>query len=219
MKRHIVCLGDSNTHGYCADPANCADGALARFNEEERWTCLLQKELGPDILVIEEGLSGRTTAFRDFLFEGMSALDYITPCLKSHEPVSLLILMLGTNDTKERFGANAACIDLGMQRLIRKAQAADCWGPNGVPNILVVAPAPIAPEMEHTWVGSSMGRGCAEKSAALAGLYEASAKLLGAHFLDAAGCPNNTVDFMHLTREGHAMLAQRLAELVPGLLP
>ena len=23
MKRHILCLGDSNTHGYCADPADC----------------------------------------------------------------------------------------------------------------------------------------------------------------------------------------------------
>ena len=23
MKKHILCLGDSNTHGYCADPADC----------------------------------------------------------------------------------------------------------------------------------------------------------------------------------------------------
>ena len=36
MKKHIVCLGDSNTHGYCADPADCADGGN-RFNENERW--------------------------------------------------------------------------------------------------------------------------------------------------------------------------------------
>ena len=45
MKKHIVCFGDSNTHGYCADPADCADGG-SRFNEEERWTCLLQRKLG-----------------------------------------------------------------------------------------------------------------------------------------------------------------------------
>ena len=43
MKKHIICLGDSNTHGYCADPKDCADPQLARFNEDERWTCLLQK--------------------------------------------------------------------------------------------------------------------------------------------------------------------------------
>ena len=28
MKKHILCLGDSNTHGYCADPADCADLSL-----------------------------------------------------------------------------------------------------------------------------------------------------------------------------------------------
>ncbi len=129
MKKHIVCLGDSNTHGYCADPADCADPALACFNEDERWTCLLQRELGEEYLVIEEGLSGRTTVFEAPLHEAMPALPYLYPCLKSHEPVSLLIIMLGTNDTKERLGANAACIGLGMERLVRKAMTVDCWGP------------------------------------------------------------------------------------------
>ena len=77
MKKHIVCLGDSNTHGYCADPADCADGALQRFNEDERWTCLLQKQLGESYLVIEEGLSGRTTVFDDPLFEQLCPLPYL----------------------------------------------------------------------------------------------------------------------------------------------
>ena len=117
MKKHIVCFGDSNTHGYCAEPADCADGG-DRFNENERWTCLLQKALGEDYLVIEEGLSGRTTVFQDPLHECMSGLDAIYSCLMSHERVDLLIIMLGTNDTKERFGANSACIAIGMERLV-----------------------------------------------------------------------------------------------------
>ena len=45
MKKHIICLGDSNTHGYCADPRDCEDGGI-RFNENERWTKLLQTHLG-----------------------------------------------------------------------------------------------------------------------------------------------------------------------------
>ena len=107
MKKHIVCLGDSNTHGYCADPADCADGGN-RFNENERWTHLLQKALGEEYLVLEEGLGGRTTVFPDPLHEGMSALDVVYPILMSHEPVDLLVIMLGTNDTKDRLGMNAA---------------------------------------------------------------------------------------------------------------
>ena len=45
MKKHIVCLGDSNTHGYCADPMDCADHG-DRFNENERWPRVLEKLLG-----------------------------------------------------------------------------------------------------------------------------------------------------------------------------
>ena len=218
MKPHIVCLGDSNTHGYCADPADCADGPLQRFNEDERWTKLLQKALGDGYLVVEEGLSGRTTVFPDPLHEAMDALQYVYPCLKSHEPVSLLIIMLGTNDTKERLGANAACIALGMERLVRKAMTVDCWGPGGKPNILIVAPPPIQPGMEASDVGAAMGRGCVEKSQGLARCYAATAKLLGVHFLDAAGCEFNQIDYMHLTRKGHTQLAQKLIQLVPDLL-
>lgn len=126
--------------------------------------------------------------------------------------------MLGTNDTKERFGASAACIDLGMQRLVQKAMTVDCWGPGQKPNILVVAPPPIDNRMELSCVGSTMGRGCSEKSRQLSALYAASAKLSGVHFLDAAGCEFNQIDYMHLTRKGHSQLARRLAELIPQLL-
>ena len=98
MKKHILCLGDSNTHGYCADPNDCADHGI-RFNEDERWTCRLQKALGEEYLVTEEGLSGRTTVFVDPLHESMDALSVAYALLKSHEVIDLLIIMLGTNDT------------------------------------------------------------------------------------------------------------------------
>ena len=216
MKKHILCLGDSNTHGYCADPADCAD-SVARFNEDERWTCLLQKALGEGYLVTEEGLSGRTTVFQDARHESMDALSVIYALLKSHEIIDLLIIMLGTNDTKERLGVNAACIGIGMERLVRKAQSVDCWG-EGKPNILIVCPPPILPEMERSECGLPMGRGCLEKSRELPAFYRKTAELTGAHFLDAGGCEFNRLDGMHLTRRGHAQLARRLAEAVPGLL-
>ena len=212
MKKHIVCFGDSNTHGYCADPTDCADGGN-RFNENERWTCLLQKHLGNDYLVLEEGLGGRTTVFPDPLHESMDALSVAFPILMSHEPVDLLIIMLGTNDTKDRLGMNAACIGLGMERLVRKCMSVDCWG-GKKPNILIVAPPPIGDELKDP----CMGEHCAEKSRGLAKYYAEKAKLLGCHFMDANGCAFNQVDYMHLSRQGHAQLAQRLSDLVPQIV-
>ena len=218
MKKHIVCLGDSNTHGYCPDPADCADGLLTpgslwRFNEEERWTCLLQKTLGEEYLVLEEGMSGRTTVFDDPLHEGMSALDVIYPVLKSHEPVALLIVMLGTNDTKERFRVEADSIAVGMERLCRKAETTEAWL-HGKPNILVIAPPHIGAGYDR----ADMGARCDEKSAEIAKYYKDICARRGWSFLDAEGVAEfNTVDFMHLTRRGHSRLAAKLASLVPEL--
>ena len=195
MKKHILCLGDSNTHGYCADPNDCADHGI-RFNEDERWTCRLQKALGDEYLVTEEGLSGRTTVFVDPIHESMDTLSVIYSLLKSHEVIDLLIIMLGTNDVKERFGANAACIAAGMERLILKAKSVDCWGTKQ-PNILVVAPPPIGAGFHDAVII------CARQNV---------------HFLDAKNCEFNQVDFMHLTCKGHAQLAEMLAKEVPALL-
>lgn len=213
MKKHIVCFGDSNTHGYCADPADCADGG-DRFNEDERWTCLLQKALGDEYLVLEEGLSGRTTVFPDPLHECMSGLDVIYSTLMSHEPVDLLIIMLGTNDCKDRLGQNACCIGIGMDRLILKAKSVECWR-DGRPNILVIAP----PHMGEGMHDEAMGMHCAEKSKDVAKYFAEKAALRGVAFLDAEGIAEfNTVDFMHLSRKGHSQLASKLAEIVPELV-
>lgn len=213
MKKHIVCFGDSNTHGYCADPADCADGG-DRFNEDERWTCLLQKALGDEYLILEEGLSGRTTVFPDPLHESMSGLDVIYSVLMSHEPVDLLIVMLGTNDTKERFGANAACIGAGLERLCLKAEAVPCWK-NGKPNILVVAP----PHMKDCFHDEIMGPGCPEKSKHVAEYFKSRCILHGWKFIDAEGIAEfNDLDGMHLSRLGHSQLALKLSAAVPGFI-
>ena len=212
MKTHILCLGDSNTHGYCADPSDCADHGI-RFNEDERWTCRLQAALGSDYLVTEEGLSGRTTVFVDPIHESMDALSVLYPILKSHECIDLLIIMLGTNDVKERFAANEYVIGAGMERLIQRAKTIDCWGTQK-PNLLVVAP----PRIGDGFHDAVMGSGCVERSRGVAEQFRIVAERNQVHFLNAADCEFNQVDFMHLTRKGHAQLAEKLAALVPTLV-
>ena len=175
---------------------------------------VLQKLIGEDYLVTEEGLSGRTACFDDPIHEGLNGLDYIYPCLKSHEFVDLLIIMLGTNDTKDRFAASAFCIAIGLARLVKKAKDTECWG-DKKPNILVVCPPPIGRELKDP----GMGEHCAEKSEQLAPYLKAQCELLGVNFLDAAetGAEFNKVDYMHLTKKGHRALAQALAVKVREL--
>lgn len=214
MKKTIVCFGDSNTHGYCSETGG-------RFDDTERYPGRLTQYLGDDYVVREEGLSGRTTVFDDPIFEGLNGLSSIFVTLMSHEPVDLLIIMLGTNDTKERFSCNAENIAKGLERLARKAQSVtDAWR-DGKPNILLVAPAPIEDGYATTFVVNEMGKGCAEKSRELAFYYERTAKLTGCHFLDAGkieGIEMHPNDYMHLTKESHDLLAKELAKVIPTLL-
>lgn len=212
MNKTIICFGDSNTHGYNS-------GTGGRFNEDERFPCLLNQYLGPSYFVKEEGLSGRTTVFDDPLFEGLSGLSVIYQCLLTHEPVDLLIIMLGTNDVKERFSANPSNIAKGLERLTQKAiDTKEAW--RDKPNILLIAPSPIEEGYENTSAAGEMGHGCVEKSRNLAALYEALAKRLGCHFLDAGalGLKMHPNDYMHLDKESHRKLAEALALMIPKLL-
>lgn len=214
MKKHILCFGDSNTHGLCPDPAD-TESRSDRYTENERWPCRLQKALGDGYLIIEEGLSGRTTVFDDPETEGLRGLDSLYSCLMSHKPLDLMILMLGTNDCKERFAANAVVIGAGLERLILKAKTIPAWR-DGRPNILIIAPPWIPPEFSDEDMGPEH---CIRVSPLLAEQFAQKAELHGCAFWDAEGhIQLSPVDHLHFTARGHAQMAEQLAKLVPGLL-
>ena len=129
----ILCFGDSNTYGY-----NPKGG---RYGESERWTARLAARLGAT--VIEEGLGGRTCVLDDPTEGGYkSGAAYLPPCLMSHAPLDAVVLMLGTNDAKARFGLTPVTIGEGLAQLVRliRLYGADAAGQS--PAVLIVAPPP-----------------------------------------------------------------------------
>ena len=100
-----------------------------------------------------------------------------------------------------------------MERLIQRAKTIDCWGTQK-PNLLVVAP----PRIGDGFHDAVMGNGCVERSRGVAEQFRIVAERNQVHFLNAADCEFNQVDFMHLTRKGHAQLAEKLAALVPEIV-
>jgi lysophospholipase L1-like esterase len=130
----ILCYGDSITWGY--NPAK-----PDRMKTNERWTGLLKKGLSEDYIVIEEGLNGRTTVWDDLLYhECKNGLKYLKPCLHTHKPIDLCILLLGTNDLKKRFSLSALEISRGVSVLVEIIKKS-ASGPDGTsPKILLMAP-------------------------------------------------------------------------------
>ena len=204
MEKTVLFFGDSNTYG-----ANPVTGG--RYPRTERFTGLVQEALGTQWHVVEEGMSGRTTVFEDPVDEGVCGLSHLCTCLRSHAPLDKLVVMLGTNDSKERFAANAKVIARGMERLIKRAMQIPCWADK--PDILVVAPVPMAEHYLQCEASSSMGPGCREKTLALAAEYEALCKELHVDFMDAGAfvAAPHPIDGVHLSKEGHRALAQAFA--------
>ncbi|WP_082927509.1 GDSL-type esterase/lipase family protein [Paenibacillus oryzisoli] len=202
MKKTIVCFGDSNTWGYNAETG-------ARFDEELRWTSHLASHLGSSYTVIAEGLSGRTSVCEDPLFEGLSGLPYLYPCLMSHSPLDWVVIMLGTNDTKERFGLTSYNIAQGIVRLAKKAKGIESGIGGQTPEVLVIAPPPIGEKYIDTPIGEAMGSHCSEKSLELAGHLERLLRGTGIHYADSKNeVAMNEIDYMHLDADGHREMAK-----------
>ncbi|GEM_PF-5793027 len=59
--KNILCYGDSNVRGVI--PEKVRGNLVKAYDKNKRWTGILQKLLGDDHNVIEEGMGGRTTMF------------------------------------------------------------------------------------------------------------------------------------------------------------
>lgn len=207
--RTILCFGDSNTHGTRAMPDL---DARDRFDKPQRWPQVMAGALGHGWEVIAEGLPGRTTVFDDPV-EGAhkNGLTVLPALLETHRPLDLVILALGTNDTKMRFSAPAFDIAKGLERLATMVRLSGSGPEGGAPAVLLAAPVPVV----ETGVLAPMFAGATEKSRALAPILQNTARRLGTGFIDLGQVAEvDPVDGVHLTAESQAAIGQAMASAV-----
>lgn len=206
MTKNILCFGDSNTWGY-------TPGTGVRYERNVRWPGVMARELGESFHVIEDGLSGRTTAF-DFPWgecrNGLTALPY---SLLAQKPLHLLILALGINDLTVADSAYSAKCAGGLIRKARMMQAVPDGNTDIFPEglkILVLAPAPVHPDYDRMYDLKIY-----EESLRLSSCYRKMAEENGVYFLDAGRFASaSPVDCVHFTREAHSALGLAAAEKV-----
>lgn len=207
MEKTILCFGDSNTHGSAPN--------APRYLHDVRWTGVLQKALGTDYYVIEEGLPGRTTVWDDPIEERMSGRKYLPACLETHEPIDLIVLMLGTNDLKNRFSLTAADVAAGNGTLIKIIQQSGCGPDMNAPKVLLVSP-PIYPDIPNLWECVSEAP---NKSIGLSAAFRAVADEMGVSFFDAQSIISaSDRGGMHWEPESHQIFGMKLAEIVRSML-
>ena len=205
MKRRILCFGDSNTYGY--DPRG------GRYDENTRWPMRMEKLLGRDYTVIEEGFNGRTCVMDDPTEGGYkSGANYLPPCLMSHNPLDAVVIMLGSNDSKKRFGLEPMTIGEGMMQLIRLTRLYSLASDGGSAKIVIVAPPPIRDCLEKTRYRDCFGPDAIRITKDLSAEYARIARLLRCEFVDAAMFAQlSEMDSLHFTREDHLRMAEGMA--------
>jgi lysophospholipase L1-like esterase len=207
--RVVLAYGDSNTHGT-VPMATLED--TGRWGPAERWPGVLAAELGEGWQVVEEGLPGRTTVYPDPI-EGVhkNGLALLPAALESHRPIDLVVLMLGTNDLKQRFAVPPVEIGESVSALLHLIRHSYMGPAGGQPRTLLVAPPPV----EEAGCLAEIFAGGAAKGRRLAAVYEGIAARHGAAFLDAGQVMAvSPLDGVHFEAAAHAALGRAVAAAV-----
>ncbi|MBE9638498.1 SGNH/GDSL hydrolase family protein [Salipiger mangrovisoli] len=205
----ILCYGDSLTWGH--DPDN---GAL-RHAFDDLWPSVLAGAL-PGVTVLADGVGGRTTSFDDHAAPcDRNAVRTLPVALAAHMPLDVVVIMLGTNDLKPKFGGMALSAQQGMRRLIELIRGFPYKPARAQPQVLIVAP-PLCIGPAEGALDSPVR---AAQSALFAPLYAALAEEMGVAFFDAGTVAQaSSVDGIHLDAANTRAIGAALAEPVRALL-
>ena len=210
--RHVLVYSDSLSWGIIPLTRQ-------RLPFEQRWPGVMELALTADghkVRVIEDCLNGRRTVWEDPYKPGRNGLQCLAQRIEIHSPLSLVILMLGTNDFQSMHPHNAWHAAQGMVALVSAIRTAPIEPGMPVPPIFVVVPppistpcGPIAPKFE----------GGEQKCVGLAEAYAQICGELGCDFFDAGSVVTSSkVDGVHLDADQHLVLGHALAQSVAPLL-
>ena len=207
MIRSILCFGDSNTYGV-----NPEDNS--RFPLSVRWTGRLQSLLGYDRYhVVEEGYCGRTTCFSDDSDEMRSGIKVLDMILKTHSPLDMVVIMLGTNDFKAQFSMKAKVSAFGVKKIVEKTKKFCLAEGKKEPAFLIVSPINMGDAIDESrfWEYSTESK---REIGKLPPILKSVADEAGALFFDASTVAVPGSDQLHMTKESHEHLAHALYEII-----
>ena len=204
MKK-ILCYGDSNTFGY-----NTLDGS--RFDENTRWTTLLQSNLGSDYQIIEEGCCDRT-GFVDndkgFLF---SAQRHFPKIISKMKDVDLLILWIGSNDLQFKYNISFHQINNGLEKLILTAKSK-------VKKIILIPPVILNENILKGYFKIQFDETSISKSKKAGKIYKKLAQIHHCEIFDVNEFVQPTLtDGLHYDENGYKIIANKLFDFIGNKL-
>ena len=208
----VLAFGDSLTWGY--NPENGL-----RHDFFDRWPNVVAKALGHGVRVISEGLNGRTTAFDDHMVMAeRNGVKTLPTLLDSHQPLDLVVIMLGTNDLKRHIGGGRVFESRqGLERLVEIVQCFPYQRGYDAPKLLLVAPPHFAETMEPDFA-LLFGNAVEESQHFRSAVTKVADEYKCAMFDAAEVCEASSLDGVHLSAEHSRALGEALVEPIRALL-
>lgn len=210
--KQILVYGDSLSWGIIPDTRE-------RHPFDVRWPGVLEQQLnvqGGSVRIIEDCINGRRTVWEDPFKPGRDGRQGLATKIEACSPLSLVILMLGSNDFQSMHPHNAWHSAQGTAVLVDIIRNAPIEPGMPRPPILIVAPPRL-----QTPRGAIAGKfvGGDSKCAGLPEELHAVADLLQCAYFDAnTVITTSPVDGVHLDAESHITLGKALTDVVRPLL-
>ncbi len=197
MKK-IICYGDSNTFGF--NPKNGS-----KFDNETCWTSLLQKKLGIEYEVINEGMCDRT-GFSDnpngILF---SSQKHFPLLISKYNSIDSLILWIGTNDLMFQQDISFENIEYGLKNLIKLAKTK-------ARRIIIIPPVILSDKILEGYFKERFNEESIKKSKNIGNVYIKLANAYNCDFFDVNKYVKpSDFDGLHYDENSQKIIADRLS--------
>jgi lysophospholipase L1-like esterase len=203
--QQILVYGDSLSWGIIP-------GTRQRLGFEQRWPGAMEVVLrrsGHAVRVIEDCLNGRRTVWDDPFKAGRKGLQGLAQRIEMHSPLTLVMLVLGTNDFQCMHDNSPFLSTQGLAALVQAIRQAPVEPGMQIPPVMIVAPPAIVGPRGTI---AAKFEGAATKSAGLATAYEKLAEELDCLFFDLNKVTTaSQIDGIHLDADQHAQVARSLA--------
>ena len=200
----ILCFGDSNVYGFNPETAK-------RYDENTRWTGLLQKKVQDIAILIEAGCNNRT-AFSDnpmgIEYTGYKILTkYLT------DDLTTIILAVGINDTQKKYKITKQIIMDGMRNMIFNCRQ---YSPNA--QIILISPNEITNHILDSNFSTLFNEVSIEKSTWFSAIYKQIADDYKCTFINLNDYVSTSeIDGLHYNSQQHKIIAEVLYKCIVGI--
>lgn len=139
--------------------------------------------------------------------------------LLSHQPIDLVIIMLGTNELKNVFHCGAVHIANGIREFIKTIRNPYLCERYDVPEILVISPIHLRDKIvEKEGLYGDFNEDSLIQSKYLSVAIKKVCATYETHFMDAAQyAESSLIDCIHMDEKNHARLATSIADKINSI--